>query len=257
MRVEVRDPDYSAEMSGRLTKLENAISKQRTIRFHYWTISRDETAERSVNPLALFHEREAWYLIGLDLDRRRAREDLPRVPRSAATSASRRGASVTSGRPEDFDPPPTAVARPGSSARSSARPRSSSIPTPRGGSSGRSSEARSRRRLPDRVRATSAASPRGSSARKDAPGRVKPRALVDEVRRSIAAVVEGHTGEPPRPAREVAVRDGGPPVERPAGPGRARALRRPPGAARVPPRPLRRRAPGRHPGRGGLGAVQA
>ena len=30
VRIEVRDPDYSAEMSGRLTKLENAISKQRT-----------------------------------------------------------------------------------------------------------------------------------------------------------------------------------------------------------------------------------
>ncbi|MEX2464539.1 MAG: hypothetical protein WD428_01555, partial [Gaiellaceae bacterium] len=35
MRVELRDPDYSAEMSGRLTKLENAISKQRTVKFPY------------------------------------------------------------------------------------------------------------------------------------------------------------------------------------------------------------------------------
>src|SRR5438876_5885511 len=30
-RVEVRDPDYSVEMPGRLSKLEGAISKQRTI----------------------------------------------------------------------------------------------------------------------------------------------------------------------------------------------------------------------------------
>src|SRR5881394_1162072 len=32
-RVEVLDPDYSAETPGRLAKLENAISKQRTVRF--------------------------------------------------------------------------------------------------------------------------------------------------------------------------------------------------------------------------------
>ncbi len=43
LRVEVRDPDYSVEMSGRLTKLENAISKQRTIKFRYWSISRNAT----------------------------------------------------------------------------------------------------------------------------------------------------------------------------------------------------------------------
>src|ERR1043165_5907050 len=32
-RVEVLDPDYSPETPGRLAKLENAISKQRTVRF--------------------------------------------------------------------------------------------------------------------------------------------------------------------------------------------------------------------------------
>src|SRR5205085_4235123 len=41
-RVEVLDPDYSPETPGRLAKLENAISKQRTVRFDYWSISRDE-----------------------------------------------------------------------------------------------------------------------------------------------------------------------------------------------------------------------
>ena len=34
-RVEVRDPDYSPELAGRLSKLETAISKQRTVRFNY------------------------------------------------------------------------------------------------------------------------------------------------------------------------------------------------------------------------------
>jgi proteasome accessory factor BC len=68
LRVEVRDPDYSDEMSGRLTKLEGAISKQRTVRFTYWSISRDRTRERTVNPYALLPEAGSWYLIGRDLD---------------------------------------------------------------------------------------------------------------------------------------------------------------------------------------------
>src|SRR3954453_2970834 len=49
-RVAVLDPDYSPEMAGRLSKLEGAISKGRTVRFDYWTPARDETRERTVNP---------------------------------------------------------------------------------------------------------------------------------------------------------------------------------------------------------------
>jgi proteasome accessory factor BC len=68
MRVEVLDPEYSAEMQGRLAKLEAAISKQRTVRFPYWSISRDEERERAVNPFALFQDAGAWYVVGQDLD---------------------------------------------------------------------------------------------------------------------------------------------------------------------------------------------
>jgi predicted DNA-binding transcriptional regulator YafY len=68
MRVEVLDPEYSVEMQGRLGKLEAAISKQRTVKFPYWSISRDEERERSVNPYALFADAGAWYVVGLDLD---------------------------------------------------------------------------------------------------------------------------------------------------------------------------------------------
>jgi proteasome accessory factor BC len=68
-RVEVRDPSYSPELAGRLGKLENAISKQRTVRFRYWTITRDEESERTLNPYALYLDRGAWYVVGLDLDR--------------------------------------------------------------------------------------------------------------------------------------------------------------------------------------------
>ncbi|HEX3267946.1 MAG TPA: WYL domain-containing protein [Gaiellaceae bacterium] len=68
MRVEVLDPEYSVEMQGRLGKLEGAISKQRTVKFPYWSISRDEERERTVNPYALFQDAGAWYVVGEDLD---------------------------------------------------------------------------------------------------------------------------------------------------------------------------------------------
>jgi proteasome accessory factor BC len=68
MRVEVLDPEYSVELQGRLSKLEAAISKQRTVRFPYWSISRDEERERTVNPFALFQDAGAWYVVGEDLE---------------------------------------------------------------------------------------------------------------------------------------------------------------------------------------------
>jgi predicted DNA-binding transcriptional regulator YafY len=69
VRVEVRDPDYSPEIQGRLGKLEGAISKQRTVKFRYWSIYRDEQEERTLNPYALLPENGSWYVIGHDLDR--------------------------------------------------------------------------------------------------------------------------------------------------------------------------------------------
>jgi proteasome accessory factor BC len=72
LRVEVLDPEYSAELAGRLGKLEGAISKQRTVKFNYWSISRDSEEERSLNPYALFQDNGAWYVVGQDL----VREDI-------------------------------------------------------------------------------------------------------------------------------------------------------------------------------------
>ena len=43
-RVRVTAPDYSPELAGRLSKLENAIAKQRTITFSYWSPQRDRVA---------------------------------------------------------------------------------------------------------------------------------------------------------------------------------------------------------------------
>ncbi len=68
-RVEVRDPDYSLELQGRLGKLEGAISKQRTVKFRYWSIYRDSEEERTLNPFALLPENGSWYVIGHDLER--------------------------------------------------------------------------------------------------------------------------------------------------------------------------------------------
>jgi len=68
-RVRVSAPDYSPELAGRLAKLESAISKQRTVRFGYWSPRRARPGERSVNPYALRLDEGNWYAVGHDLDR--------------------------------------------------------------------------------------------------------------------------------------------------------------------------------------------
>src|SRR5256886_5297862 len=65
-RVEVRDPDYSPELAGRLSKLETAISKQRTVKFEYWSIARDEKRERTIDPYSLLPHEGGWYVVGRD-----------------------------------------------------------------------------------------------------------------------------------------------------------------------------------------------
>ncbi len=68
LRVEVLDPEYSAEMQGRLGKLEAALSTQRRVTCPYWSLPRDAERERTVNPFALFQDAGAWYVVGQDLD---------------------------------------------------------------------------------------------------------------------------------------------------------------------------------------------
>jgi proteasome accessory factor C len=70
VQMEVLDRDYSPEMPGRLAKLEGAISKQRTIKFPYYSISRNRQTERTVNPYGLLSDNGSWYVIGQDLDRK-------------------------------------------------------------------------------------------------------------------------------------------------------------------------------------------
>jgi proteasome accessory factor BC len=69
VRVDRLDPDYSPELQARLSKLEVAISKQRTVKFQYTAMSTARERERTLNPYALFNDRGAWYVVGRDLDR--------------------------------------------------------------------------------------------------------------------------------------------------------------------------------------------
>ncbi|MDX6552651.1 MAG: proteasome accessory factor [Gaiellales bacterium] len=57
---------YTPEIAQRLAKLEQAISKQRTVRFTYWTARDDQTRERTVNPYGLFELNGVWYVVGDD-----------------------------------------------------------------------------------------------------------------------------------------------------------------------------------------------
>jgi proteasome accessory factor C len=72
-RVRVSAPDYSPELAGRLSKLESAISKQRTVRFGYWSPRRARPGERVFNPYALRLDDGIWYVVGHDLERNTVR----------------------------------------------------------------------------------------------------------------------------------------------------------------------------------------
>jgi proteasome accessory factor C len=100
--VDVRGNDYSPEMPGWLTKLDAAISKQRTVRFRYWSIGRDQTTERTVNPYALYSDNGAWYLVGKDLERDDIRTFRVSRIQGEITFATRRERDFRA--PKDFDP---------------------------------------------------------------------------------------------------------------------------------------------------------
>src|SRR5262245_38103513 len=100
VRVEVSDPDYPIEMSGRLSKLESGISKQRTVKFRYWSISRDSEGERTLNPFVLLPENGVWYVVGEDMeDGRRKKFRVSRI-RGEIRFATRRERDFRT--PDDF-----------------------------------------------------------------------------------------------------------------------------------------------------------
>ncbi|MBD0317695.1 MAG: WYL domain-containing protein [Thermoleophilia bacterium] len=217
VRVELRDPDYSAETSGRLTKLENAISKQRTIKFRYWTITRGEESERTVNPYALLPERGSWYLIGRDLDRDAIRTFRVSRIRGDIRFATRRERDFRA--PTNFDAADFRHREPWQFGDITGEAEIEVDPDTAWWIE-RSVE---RGRVEDGVFRTNYAD-LGQLAswilRQD--GRARPLAppeLVDKVERSLELVARRHEGRPPRPAQVVdAEEDGAPPGERLAGP---------------------------------------
>jgi proteasome accessory factor BC len=100
-RVRVTAPDYSPELAARLSKLEAAISKQRTIQFRYWSPSRDKETERRLNPYALRLDEGVWYVVGHDLDRDATRTFRISRVRSDIRFATRRERDFR--QPEEFD----------------------------------------------------------------------------------------------------------------------------------------------------------
>jgi proteasome accessory factor BC len=216
VRIEVRDPDYSPEMSGRLTKLENAISKQRTVKFPYYSIRRDAESERTVNPFALYQDRDAWYVVGFDLDRKDIRTFRVSRIRGDIRFATRRERDFRP--PENFDP--TEYRRrqdwqygdPGGQAEIELDPDTAWW----------AERVIDRSSLEDDVLTTpySEVGPlAGWVLRQEGRARpLSPPELVDEVEEGLRRVIEAHEGEPTRPPRASSARREEQPIERPAGP---------------------------------------
>src|SRR5215207_9530355 len=86
-----------AEISQRLSKIETAISRRKTIEFTYYTIERDATEKRKVDPYHLVYRGGQFYLIGHSHER-----DAVRVFR---LSRIRGKVSYASKAEHDFSPP--------------------------------------------------------------------------------------------------------------------------------------------------------
>jgi proteasome accessory factor BC len=216
-RVEVLDPDYSPEMPGRLAKLEGAISKQRTVRFDYWSISRDQVSERTLNPYALLPDNGIWYVVGHDLDRDDIRTFRASRIRGEIKFATRRERDFRI--PADFDieryrgRPPWQIGDLAGEARIEVRGDTAWWVQRAYGATGR---------LEDGVFVTEYSSlPQLASWVLRQDGRAVP-LEPDDLRREVAGALrrvrDAHEGAPPRPARESPVRGGDGASERPAGP---------------------------------------
>jgi proteasome accessory factor C len=217
LRVEVLDPDYSPEMPGRLAKLEGAISKQRTVKFEYWSISRDHESERTLNPYALMPDNGIWYVVGFDLDRDDIRTFRVSRVRGEIKFATRRERDFRV--PADFDieqfrgRPPWQVGDILGEARIEVRGDTAWWVQRAYGATGR---------LEDGVFVTDYSSLAQLASwvlRQD--GRavpLEPEELRREVAASLRRVRDGHEGKAPEPARESAPKRSAPVAERPAGP---------------------------------------
>jgi proteasome accessory factor BC len=105
------------DLSQRLSKIETAISRRKTIEFTYYTMERDETEKRKVDPFHLVFRGGQFYLT-------RSASSASRGSRARSATPPR--PSTTSPRPRTSIAATTASAPTGSWGRSAAPPRSSS-----------------------------------------------------------------------------------------------------------------------------------
>jgi proteasome accessory factor C len=90
------------ELSQRLSKVETAIFRRKTVLFHYYTIGRDAEEKRKVDPYHLLFRGGQFYLIGHSHERDDVR--VFRVSRIRGKVGYSSKAEHDFNRPEDFDP---------------------------------------------------------------------------------------------------------------------------------------------------------
>jgi len=89
------------ELSQRLAKIETAISRRKTIEFSYYSLQRDETSDRKVNPYHLVFREGQFYLIGYSHEREEVR--VFRLSRIRGKVSYATKAEHDFPPPEDFD----------------------------------------------------------------------------------------------------------------------------------------------------------
>ncbi len=217
MTVNVLGHDYSPEMPGWLTKLDSAISKQRTVKFRYWSIGRNAETERAVNPYALFSDNGVWYMVGKDVGRDDIRTFRVSRIRGDITFATRRERDFRV--PPDFDPsgyrgrPPWQMGEIAGSARIDVRGDTAWWVE-------RSYAGRGR--VEDGIFVTEYADLQqlaGWILRQDGRARpLDPPELVETVSAALELIAERHEGDPPEPAKPRKPENGGVANERLGGP---------------------------------------
>jgi proteasome accessory factor BC len=90
-----------AEISQRLSKIETAISRRKTIEFTYYTIERDATEKRKVDPYHLVYRGGQFYLIGQSHEREAVR--VFRLSRIKGKVSYASKAEHDFSAPEDYD----------------------------------------------------------------------------------------------------------------------------------------------------------
>ncbi len=90
------------ELSARLAKVETAIFRHKTITFDYYTMERDETGPRKVDPYHLLFQGGQFYLLGHSHERGALR--VFRLSRIRGKVAYASKAEHDFRRPDDFDP---------------------------------------------------------------------------------------------------------------------------------------------------------